>query len=57
MNHPGFEKNIRGVVRTVYGILFPNIEKNTNWTLIDILTNRTNEYCVASQKNCSVEIT
>jgi hypothetical protein len=54
MNHPGFEKNIRGVVRTVYGILFPDIKKNTNWTLIDILTNRTNEYCVSSQKNCSV---
>ena len=55
MNHPGFEKNERGTTRTVYGILFPNIQKNTNWTLIDILTNRTIQYCLSSKKNCTVQ--
>ena len=55
MNHPGFEKNERGTTRTVYGILFPNIQKNTNWTLIDILTNRTIQYCLSTKKNCTVK--
>ncbi len=55
MNHPGFEKNERGTTRTVYGILFPNIQKNTNWTLIDILTNRTIQYCLSTKKNCTVQ--